>query len=103
MQVPSNISASSMAGVPHAANRGGALQTDRRRLADAQSVTSNPAGKTAGNGAVDAGDQAGDRRGDGHQGYDTFQRSDEAQQSSVVEQRMPAKPERKSNGVDYQA
>ena len=105
MHLQPNSSTSSIAGNPRAAKRGGALESRARGLADAQSMTNNPAGKTQVADTVDAGDQAGDRHGDGRQPRDTFERSDGVQQPirSIDPSSGQSESDGESNHVDFQA
>ncbi len=103
MQLQPNMQTGSIAGTPQAAKRGGGLQSRTQELANAQAVTNNPIGKSESTDAVDAGDQAGDRHGDGRQGRDTFERSDDPQMQPKGIEASERASRRESEGVDYQA
>lgn len=77
--------AASVAGSSYAASRGGDADNQASEATRQQSKAENPGGKPADSNSLEAGDQAGDRGADGRQVLDTFERSDQQQESSEEE------------------
>ncbi len=86
----------SVAGVGHAAARGGEHEKQTGEAIRQQSTVEKPGGKSADSSAVDAGDATGDRGGDGRQTYDFFQKQKQPDDESSGTESPASPPTRDS-------
>ena len=92
--------AASIAGVSHAASRGGEADNQAAEATRQQSASEKPGGKSS-EVAIDAGDQTDDRGGDGRQVLDVFERTDgnkEQGEEQGEEQTAPQAPRVSADG-----
>ncbi len=107
MNIQPNPAAASIAGVSHAAARGGEQDKQSAEAIRQQKTAEAPGGKSKDSSAIDAGDRAGDRDADGRQTYDHFEKSqppnDETAQASEETQHQTESTQIPPDHIDFQA
>ncbi len=97
--------AASIAGVSHAASRGGEADNQAAEATRQQSASEKPGGKSS-EAAIDAGDQTDDRGGDGRQVLDVFERADgnkEQGEEQTAPQAPRVSPDGSGENLDLEA